>query len=184
MKPEDKAVVQQALDAFEKLSLTEDDEWARDYMHTQATALRQLLEQPVQEPVAEVKAKMTGGNVGIATVIHEIYSPYREPLQPGDKLYAGYRWLGWDIEQVWSERIFGIDMRFENVQDAIKFRAKLDEAIAKPTQPPDHFAGAGKVMPPAQPADHCEDVLHMVRPQNCGTGYCSCIECPFKKGGA
>jgi hypothetical protein len=22
------------------------------------------------------------------------------------------------------------------------------------------------------------------RPQNCGTGYCSCIECPFKKGGA
>ncbi len=35
----------------------------------------------------------------------------------------------------------------------------------------------------AQPADHCEDVLHMVRPQNCGTGYCSCIECPFKKGG-
>ena len=35
-----------------------------------------------------------------------------------------------------------------------------------------------------QPADHSEDVLHMVRPQNCGTGYCSCIECPFKKGGA
>ena len=22
------------------------------------------------------------------------------------------------------------------------------------------------------------------RPQNCGTGYCSCIECHFKKGGA
>jgi len=35
-----------------------------------------------------------------------------------------------------------------------------------------------------QPADHCEDVRDMVRPQNCGTGYCSCIECPFKKGGA
>jgi hypothetical protein len=35
-----------------------------------------------------------------------------------------------------------------------------------------------------QPADHCEDVLHMVRPQNCGTGYCSCIERLFKKGGA
>ena len=43
---------------------------------------------PVQEPVAEVKAKMTGGNVGIATVIHEIFSPHREPLRPGDKLYA------------------------------------------------------------------------------------------------
>jgi hypothetical protein len=87
---------------------------------------------PVQEPVAEVKAKMTGGNVGIATVIHEVYSPHREPLQPGDKLYAGHRWMGWDIEQVWSERIFGIDMRFENVQDAIKFRAKLDEATTPP----------------------------------------------------
>jgi hypothetical protein len=89
---------------------------------------------PVQEPVAEVKAKMTGGNVGIATVINEIYSPHREPLQPGDKLYAGHRWLGWDIEQVWSERIFGIDMRFENLQDAIKFRDKLDEATPPAAQ--------------------------------------------------
>jgi hypothetical protein len=41
-----------------------------------------------QEIVAEVKAKMTGGNVGIATVIHEIYSPMRHPLVPGDLLYA------------------------------------------------------------------------------------------------
>jgi hypothetical protein len=89
----------------------------------------------VQEPVAEVKAKMTGGNVGIATVIHEIYSPHREPLQPGDKLYAGHRWMGWDIEQVWGERIFGIDMRFENVRDAIKFRAKLDESTPPAPQP-------------------------------------------------
>jgi hypothetical protein len=41
-----------------------------------------------QEPVAEVLLKKTGGNVGIATVIHEIYSHYREPLRPGDKLYT------------------------------------------------------------------------------------------------
>jgi len=41
-----------------------------------------------QEPVAEVKLKTTGGNVGIATVIHEIYSHYREPLRVGDKLYT------------------------------------------------------------------------------------------------
>ena len=88
-----------------------------------------------QEPVAEVKAKMTGGNVGIATVIHEIHSPIREPLQPGDKLYAAYRWVGWDVEQVWSERIFGIDMRFENVQDAIAFRKKLEEATTPQAQP-------------------------------------------------
>jgi hypothetical protein len=33
-----------------------------------------------------------------------------------------------------------------------------------------------------QPADHSEQHLDMVRPQNCGTGYCSCIECHFKKG--
>ena len=104
-----------------------------------------LAEQPAQqEPVAEVKAKMTGGNVGIATVIHEIHSPLREPLQPGDKLYAAYRWIGWDVEQVWSERIFGIDMRFENVQDAIAFREKLDEATTPQAQPAQQAAA---VMP-------------------------------------
>jgi hypothetical protein len=53
------------------------------------TALRTAIEQAEkQEPVAEVKLKTTGGNVGIATVIHEIYSHYREPLRPGDKLYT------------------------------------------------------------------------------------------------
>lgn len=48
-----------------------------------------------------------------------------------------------------------------------------------------HFEAiaAGKALL-EQPADHCEDVLHMVRPQNCGTGYCSCVECLFEKGGA
>ena len=103
--------------------------------HAVAALQEALAEQPAQqEPVAEVKAKMTGGNVGIATVIHEIYSPIREPLQPGDKLYPAYRWIGWDVEQVWSERIFGIDMRFENVQDAIAFRKKLDEATTPQAQ--------------------------------------------------
>jgi len=59
-----------------------------------------------QEPVAEVKLKTTGGNVGIATVIHEIYSHYREPLRPGDKLYttppaAQRHWAGLtDEEQI------------------------------------------------------------------------------------
>ena len=55
-----------------------------DVMNT----IKEALAQPEQEPVAEVKAKMTGGNVCIATVIHEIFSPHREPLRPGDKLYA------------------------------------------------------------------------------------------------
>lgn len=40
------------------------------------------------EPVAEVKLMERGGNAGIATVINEIYSPYRETLRPGTKLYT------------------------------------------------------------------------------------------------
>jgi hypothetical protein len=124
-----------------------------------AKDLRQALEQPAQqEPVAEVKAKMTGGNVGIATVIHEIYSPLREPLQPGDKLYSAYRWIGWDVEQVWSERIFGIDMRFENVGDAIAFRKKLDEYTTPPApaQEPDRQELQAAGIHPAPCARHCE----------------------------
>jgi hypothetical protein len=118
---------------------------------------------PVQEPVAEVKAKMTGGNVGIATVIHEIYSPHREPLQPGDKLYAGHRWMGWDIEQVWGERIFGIDMRFENVQDAIKFRAKLDESTPPAPQPvPVKTYHDGKPWPVAPAPDPAPIIQQLV----------------------
>lgn len=46
------------------------------------------LSQPVNEPVAEVKAKVTGGNIGIATAIHEICDPFREPLPVGTKLYT------------------------------------------------------------------------------------------------
>jgi hypothetical protein len=58
-----------------------------------------------QEPVAEVKLKTTGGNVGIATVIHEIYSHYREPLRVGDKLYttppaAQRQWVGLTVEEI------------------------------------------------------------------------------------
>jgi hypothetical protein len=61
--------------------------------------------QPEQqaEPVAEVKVKMTGGNVGIATIIHEIYDPFRERLQAGDKLYTTppqRPWVGLEIEEI------------------------------------------------------------------------------------
>lgn len=44
--------------------------------------------EPEQEPVAEVKLMMTGGNAGIATVIHEIDNPLRERLRPGQMLYT------------------------------------------------------------------------------------------------
>jgi len=57
-----------------------------------------------QGPVAEVKLKTTGGNVGIATVIHEIYSHYREPLRVGDKLYTTPPAAQPEQEQVaWTE---------------------------------------------------------------------------------
>jgi hypothetical protein len=35
-----------------------------------------------------------------------------------------------------------------------------------------------------QPTGDSLSPNEIVRPQNCGTGYCSCIECHFKKGGA
>ena len=67
------------------------------------------------EPVAEVKAKTTGGNPCIATVIHEIYSPFRERLYPGEKLYRSpyfeqKPWVGLtdeDIEElIDSEQVY------------------------------------------------------------------------------
>jgi hypothetical protein len=58
--------------------------WSAGFIEGEKAALAQ----PVQEPVAWVKVKMTGGNVGIATIIHEIYDPFRERLQAGDKLYT------------------------------------------------------------------------------------------------
>ena len=57
-------------------------------LHHATKAIREELAQPKQEPVAKVQVKMTGGNAGIATMIYEIYDPRREPLKPGDMLYA------------------------------------------------------------------------------------------------
>jgi hypothetical protein len=84
-------------------------------------------EQQAQTPVAEVKAKMTGGNVGIATVIHELYNPEVHPLVPGDLLYTADFWMGWPIDKVWSERLFGFEVRFKNSSDAHSFKEKLAE---------------------------------------------------------
>ena len=67
-----------------------------------------LKTQQQQEPVAEVKLKQQGGNAGLATVIHEIFDPVREPLRVGDKLYtsppananAGKPWVGLTDEDI------------------------------------------------------------------------------------
>lgn len=83
---------------------------------------------PVQ-PVAEVKVKMTGGNVGIATVIQEIYDPFREPLQAGDKLYTAppqRPWVGltdeeiaqgnkesWVTEQAWQSAVWWAEAKLK-----------------------------------------------------------------------
>lgn len=59
-------------------------------LHKARAALRERLAQPEQEqePVAEVKLMMTGGNAGLATRIVEIDDPMRERLRPGDKLFT------------------------------------------------------------------------------------------------
>ncbi len=40
-----------------------------------------------------------------------------------------------------------------------------------------------KPMQDTPPADHAEQLLGMVRPQNCGTRHCSCIECVMTPAG-
>ncbi len=113
----------EALEAFLRFAAihhdgpdTSDKYLAEDYAVEGFRKARQVLpalrtaiaEAEKQEPVAEVKLKTTGGNVGIATVIHEIYSHYREPLRVGDKLYttppaAQRTWVGLTEEEVKHE---------------------------------------------------------------------------------
>ena len=80
----DKAVLEQALSALEQIN---SPYWS-DFVTPHIAQLREALAQPKQEPAAKVQVKMTGGNAGIATLIYEIYDPRREPLKPGDMLYA------------------------------------------------------------------------------------------------
>jgi hypothetical protein len=81
MKPEDKAVVQQALEALEdvvKNCWRDIPSWRLDEIKERITALRQLLEQPepVQEPVGEVSGH--DWSTGLL---------YRD-LEPGTLLYT------------------------------------------------------------------------------------------------
>jgi len=49
---------------------------------------------------------------------------------------------------------------------------------------PEHYERVDVYAAAPQPTGDSLSPNEMVRPQNCGTGYCSCIECHFKKGGA
>jgi hypothetical protein len=49
---------------------------------------------------------------------------------------------------------------------------------------PEHYERVDVYAAAPQPTGDSLSPTEMVRPQNCGTGYCSCIECHFKKGGA
>jgi len=49
---------------------------------------------------------------------------------------------------------------------------------------PEHYERVDVYAAAPQPTGDTLSPAEMVRPQNCGTGYCSCIECPFKEGGA
>lgn len=66
-------------------SMLDNGEWYEPW--NVLAQIEEALAEPEPEPVAEVRTKTTGGNAGIATVIHEIYTPNREPLKPGDNLY-------------------------------------------------------------------------------------------------
>jgi hypothetical protein len=125
MDAQQRAVVQQALEA---LTIQSDRVTEIGKQREAITALRQLLEaqpEPVQEPVAWMHV--------------DAYQPSNRHLE-------------------WKENCKGY----------------LGDWIKHPLY----------TTPPAQPADHIRDATEIVRPQNCGTGYCSCIECHFKKGGA
>lgn len=83
------AAMKQALEALEEIHPGNMTPMAEEAWNKAITALRLAIEQSEkQEPVAEVRAMEAGGNVGIATVIREIYSHHRESLRPGTKLYT------------------------------------------------------------------------------------------------
>lgn len=122
----DREIMQRALEALELLARYENPATKIQvrkpknggsivtmYPHKVATEaaapLRERLSQPEQEPVAEVKLMMTGGNAGIATRIVEIDDPTRERLHPGQMLYTNplqrKPWVGLTDEEkaeIWS----------------------------------------------------------------------------------
>lgn len=98
MKPEDKAKVQQALD---DVSVLTPNEWKA----VRIPALRQLLEQPVQEPVAwhhpdcegeciacliERDVQAAYGAQGLAYLRRRVTTPPAQPTDHGDELTIAY----------------------------------------------------------------------------------------------
>jgi len=96
MNEQQRAVVQQALEAFTTLRgacaaagwLTDSEHIAHmDDSREAITALRQLLEQPVQEPVAEYRGLTRGGHyilkpMGLLKIGMLLYAP--TPAQPAE----------------------------------------------------------------------------------------------------
>jgi len=168
MNEQQRAAVQQALDALEYWAVR--DEFNSDTREA-ITALRQLLEQqPVQEPWSPNDTANRIGGLPQDFIRHEVENE-------GD----WSEWVNPNSEQYFMKCCdCGLvhEMQF-------KVAKYLDGNECEFVDDPDlqPVFRARRAIPPAQPADHCEDVLHMVRPQNCGTGYCSCIDCLFKKGG-
>ena len=62
--------------------------------HREGYELAKREAQEGREPVARVELMTTGGNVGLATRIVEIYDPLRERLRPGTELYTSPPLLG------------------------------------------------------------------------------------------
>ena len=98
MKPEDKAVVQQAQLIFSTMTVADDIDWVRSVAELQANALRQLLEQPVQEPmfywdmdgffVRPERAKFLNLDVDAMQALYA--TPPAQPVDHGDELTIAY----------------------------------------------------------------------------------------------
>jgi hypothetical protein len=148
MKPEDKAVVRQALEALEYHTVQ-----TRPLTRTQEAmdALRQLLEQPVQEPV-----EMREVLVKIARFLN-VVQVYAQDIPPKNEIETD-KPLHWKARELQDEVIRLLDTT-PPAQPAVPKQCwKCGDMDAM---------GHAKCDVPAcgmkeQPNDHCEDVLHMV----------------------
>jgi hypothetical protein len=194
MNQQQRAVVRQALDALEDVDgIDTETECVTIDVGEAITALLQLLEQPEEDcphgadsackecheaaqPAAQdkrLKVKL-GSQYGCDLNGHWFY------LQPADEFAdaALHKHTGVAAPQPVQEPVA---WRYTDARGHYRYRGyvpnfDVDYSILKPQ--------ALYTTPPAQPTGDSLSPIEMVRPQNCGTGYCSCIECHFKKGGA
>ena len=102
--------------------------------HREGYELAKREAQEGREPVARVELMTTGGNVGLATRIVEIYDPLRERLRPGTELYTSPPLLGDEArdalknierQTVQALQAHKADPDFQELEEAIAYIGKL-----------------------------------------------------------